>query len=889
MQSQVPRVRLLTGVIISALVLGACGVRSSGNYTALTADHPIAQIPEGLAVSVSPAAMTQDFGVQLRAAPLDALASGQVGAPWDQALAARPVNLALASAWFAIDTSGTAPAQAFVSLIIPNISHPERLDMYAWDGQAWAFVPSVSKGNQRIASVSTLPKLVGLFEAAPSAPVTAATVLPGEAVNTGAALNAVFASGVSAQANGSLAGQLPNLPLNPGFAVLPIVIADAQTTATVVSDPALRASHAQTLASFVYGGNYAGLVINYGGSAASKDNFTAFIRELKAQLQAQNKALLVQLPPLSASDYDWLTLGKTADTILIALPNEPTAFGDGTVDTILQWATGQVERARLRLITTALSAQTSATGLALLDYNSGLNLFGSATTAPDTSAEVTAGQPVKVALSGQARSLDYDPQAFAPRFVAADAQGQTRTVWLNTARTLRQRLALAEKYHLGGVVVTDLFRVGVPVDMLTALTGYQANTPAGVPPQPALVWMVSNTSGLVAQATTQPGEPYSFTPSAAGDYQISAQLQTGQTIDLGSVPIKVVEAQATPPPTTGGGTSGGNTGGSGNTGGNPGGNTGGNPGGGGFVPPPPITSGTFELGGQVPSAINNAAFMKQAGMKWVKFQTRGGGGDYIAAAKANGFKVLLSVIGDKGRVTDPNYWNEYAQWVGGLAAQGADAIEVWNEPNIDHEWPEGQINGATYTQLLAKAHAAIKAANPGTIVISGGPAPTGAEAAFPGRVMNDDKLLRQMADAGAANYMDCVGIHYNEGILSPTQTSGDPRDSFYSRYYGSMVDLYYNAFGGSRPLCFTELGYLTGEGYPPLPSFFAWAGNTTIAQQAQWLAEAASLSASSGKVRLMIIWNVDFVKYEGDPQAGYAIVRPNGACPACSALDAVMP
>ncbi|MGH2524596.1 MAG: hypothetical protein ACRDH2_18985, partial [Anaerolineales bacterium] len=253
------------------------------------------------------------------------------------------------------------------------------------------------------------------------------------------------------------------------------------------------------------------------------------------------------------------------------------------------------------------------------------------------------------------------------------------------------------------------------------------------------------------------------------------------------------------------------------------------------------------------------------------------------------FKVLLSAVGDHARAADPAYWPEYAGWVAGMAAQGADAIEVWNEANIDREWPTGKISGVTYTELLKVAYNAIKAASPNTIVISGAPAPTGAEAAFPGRVVNDNNFLAQMASAGAASYMDCVGVHYNEGIISPTQSSGDPRDSFYSRYYSSMVDLYYGAFQGTRQLCFTELGYLTGEGYGSLPDFFAWAGNTSVAQQAQWLAEAASLSASGGKVRLMTIFNVDFTLWGADPQAGYAMIRPDGSCPACAALDAVMP
>ena len=75
--------------------------------------------------------------------------------------------------------------------------------------------------------------------------------------------------------------------------------------------------------------------------------------------------------------------------------------------------------------------------------------------------------------------------------------------------------------------------------------------------------------------------------------------------------------------------------------------------------------------------------------------------------------------------------------------------------------------------------------------------------------------------------------------------------------------------------------------FPPLPGAFGWAGNTTLAQQAQWLGQAAGLSRDSGKVRMTIVFNVDFTVYNDDPQAGYAIIRPGGTCPACDALHQV--
>jgi hypothetical protein len=193
--------------------------------------------------------------------------------------------------------------------------------------------------------------------------------------------------------------------------------------------------------------------------------------------------------------------------------------------------------------------------------------------------------------------------------------------------------------------------------------------------------------------------------------------------------------------------------------------------------------------------------------------------------------------------------------------------------------------------MLAPAYQAIKGANSRIMVISGAPAPTGAfGGGCPAAGCDDAAYVAGMAAAGAANYMDCIGIHYNEGIISPNQTSGDPRgnSSHYTRYFWGMVNAYYNAFGGSRQLCFTELGYLSPEGYGGLPGGFSWAGNVTVAQQAQWLAEATSLAADSGKVRMLIVWNVDSKTWGNDPQAGYAIIRKDGSCPACGTLSQVM-
>jgi LysM repeat protein len=313
-------------------------------------------------------------------------------------------------------------------------------------------------------------------------------------------------------------------------------------------------------------------------------------------------------------------------------------------------------------------------------------------------------------------------------------------------------------------------------------------------------------------------------------------------------------------------------------------------------PPPPAAppsyGGSFEIGGQTQSFANRQ-LMKDVGMNWVKFQHKWAPGDSagavagrIADAHNSGFKVLLSI---PGAATYPAPggidFGGYVEFLRGVAALGPDAIEVWNEQNIDFEWPAGEIDPTSYVNnMLAPAYNAIKSTNPNVMVIGGALAPTGFDNGT--NAWADNRYLAGMAAAGAARYMDCIGVHHNAGATSPYATSGHPGGGHYSWYFKPTLDLYYNTFGGATRVCLTELGYVSPDGFGGISSNFGWAAGNTVDEHAQWLAEAVDIAAASGKARLAIIFNVDFTSYDpnGDPQAGYAMVRPGGSCPACDAL-----
>ncbi len=322
-----------------------------------------------------------------------------------------------------------------------------------------------------------------------------------------------------------------------------------------------------------------------------------------------------------------------------------------------------------------------------------------------------------------------------------------------------------------------------------------------------------------------------------------------------------------------------------------------------LVPRPnPVNELPVPVGGHVAYfAEDTVAAMQEAGMTWVKWQVPFIIGetnllnvarDRINWSHAAGFKVLLSITGevDELRREGDAYYPLYAEFLGQVAALGVDAIEVWNEMNIDREWPAGRISARSYVEMLRQAYEAIKAADPQVMVITGAPAPTGFFGGCSNAGCDDGDYYWNMANAGAANYADCIGVHYNEGILPPQQQGGDPRDNYPTRYFPLMTQRAAAPFRGSGlPLCFTEIGYLSPEGYGPLPAGFEWGQSTSVQEQAAWLRDAVQMAAEFPNVdiAMLIVFNVDFDLYDRDPQAGFAIIRPDGTCPACLTIGSL--
>ncbi len=898
-------------------------------YAMLSADaNASATSDQTLTLSVDPANPGNQFGVALASMSISDFVAGNSDADMAAAQAAIPPYLALQSPVYSIETTGTEPEFVTLAVALPNnVSQPELLDLYGFysDSSQWRFIPSKRVEADRLsATVEDIPDQVALFQSAPPQQFTVLVAVDGAQVlspEVAQLATIVAPGGLQPNQQGQLVGSIAaGVDPNAGYLVMPVIrnyadprALDPETINAIVSNRTLRGQHASQIANFASSNGFNGVMIDYRDvPLEQRDNFSAFIEELGANLDSLGLLLGVVVPQAEIADgnwdtgaYDWRALGAAADIVHINLGLDPAAFvpgADRPVEALLRWAVGEVDRRKIVIGLSALSARQINGAFTPIGFDEALSALGDVEVEADTTevGSIEPGAEIRASLDGFEAVPGLLAEANTPYIEYQNEDGATvATMWLTSPEALRFRMDWTMPFTLNGVAFEDLLADGIADGILDTILDYKIQQPAAPgTTELALHWRIEGANGVVGEATTDLNTPFQTTVEAPdGNYAINVAVVSGDAESarggaaiavfaptLTPSPIPTATPTPSPTPTTAAavaqapassGVSSAPVAG---------------PGAGS------IAVGSFEYGGHVTGTATGASeAMRRAGMTWMKVQLRhsaGMGGSAAAGAindaHSRGFKILLGIPGTPGDLAagGQSYIQQYANFLGEVAALGPDAIEVWNEQNLDREWPTGQINAASYTDVLRQAYQAIKGRNSNVMVISGAPAPTGAEGAFPGQVVNDDRYLRDMVAAGALQYLDCVGAHYNEGIVGPSQRGGDPRDGYYTRYFWGMLDTYWGIIGGQKPICFTELGYLTPEGYGPLPSFFAWAQNVTLSQQASWLAEAAALSSQSGRVRLMIIWNVDFSLYGADPQAGYAMIRADGSCPACNALSA---
>lgn len=278
----------------------------------------------------------------------------------------------------------------------------------------------------------------------------------------------------------------------------------------------------------------------------------------------------------------------------------------------------------------------------------------------------------------------------------------------------------------------------------------------------------------------------------------------------------------------------------------------------------------------------------------------------IDEAANHNLNLMVSVVGSPdwtraaaNHIGPPDDYNEYANFLTELINRHPgkiDAIEVWNEQNLDREWQTANgISPEDYVRFLEVAYNAIKAADPNIIVISGALSPTGTGDWV--RWADDFEYLDRALAAGMLNFADCVGAHHNGYNIAPdvafdqagstaeaaTAVFRGPFDNpHHSWSFKTTLDTYAQKIQAVDPnmkLCVTEFGWASSEGYDVVPEGFAFAQDNTLEEQATYIVQAFQQMHTSDDVWLAFLFNYDFGNKgsgPGDDPVPYSIVDLNG-------------
>ncbi len=270
----------------------------------------------------------------------------------------------------------------------------------------------------------------------------------------------------------------------------------------------------------------------------------------------------------------------------------------------------------------------------------------------------------------------------------------------------------------------------------------------------------------------------------------------------------------------------------------------------------------------------------------------------IAAASENNIQVLLSVAKapEWSRPTTeldgpPVDFSLYEAFMNLLAARYSGqvgAYELWNESNLRREWNGFPLSAEDLVSLIEAGASGVKAADPGAILISGAPAPTGINDGL--SAVDDRAYLKQMVDAGIVNIVDVIGVH-PYGWANPADSSvvepdlsvpshNDHRSFFFRdtlQDYRAILD---QAGHQEVQLWVTEFGWGSFDGLdaqPPDEVAFMAAVDET--QQAVYTLQGYEIASQLPGVGPLILWNLNFAPRLGGAfaESGFSLLRTDGS------------
>lgn len=336
----------------------------------------------------------------------------------------------------------------------------------------------------------------------------------------------------------------------------------------------------------------------------------------------------------------------------------------------------------------------------------------------------------------------------------------------------------------------------------------------------------------------------------------------------------------------------------------------------------PLADQSFGYGIEAQALINPQTTLdqvQQLGLRWVKVslhwsevEAEAGNPNWAALdaflteAAARNLRVLISVSAAPawarsvtaenrgGPPDDPQVLAHFVTLLMQRYRGAVHAVEIWEEMNEEQHWyAPGGLSAEGYMALLVPAVQAIRAVDPGVIIVSGGLNPTGIDDGV--MAIDDFRYLRELINAGLLNYVDCVGVHL-KGYNLPPDVPYDALSSnaaarfrapfenphhswsFYStlRGYNDLIV----AAQRRTPLCVTAFGWASAEGITgEVQAGLEFALDNSAEEQARYITQAFQQMHDWGFVWLAFLYNLDFAPKVGLDATGaalYSILLPDG-------------
>jgi polysaccharide biosynthesis protein PslG len=235
----------------------------------------------------------------------------------------------------------------------------------------------------------------------------------------------------------------------------------------------------------------------------------------------------------------------------------------------------------------------------------------------------------------------------------------------------------------------------------------------------------------------------------------------------------------------------------------------------------------------------------------------------------------------------PDNYQDYADFVRAFVDRykadseygTVQAVEIWNEVNLDREWGGGPITrqtAADYVRFLSLAYQAAKAADPSVTVITAGLSPTGVSASF---AQPDDVYLQWMFESGLKGNYDVLGANANVQCpcvdSAPGSEPGFSHPSFYFRRVEQLRDIMVANGDKDKQVWLMEFGWTTDRVNPG----YSWYA-TTEDRKAELIIRSYQFAREhwSPWIGVMTLWTVADPGWSpNDEQVWWSVTNPDGS------------